>query len=158
MAVARRWVQKQILGLVGEGADGARAVAVARALAMTTYRSPAEFRERFSGPGGRQSLESYLEHQGRKFAERFDRESALRLMDSIDAHDVDPAAIGAPLSLLGFDSDELCPPALLEELAARAPRAGTPRIIRTRYGHDAFLCEAEPVAAAIRDFLQGDQP
>ncbi|MEJ2534749.1 MAG: alpha/beta hydrolase, partial [Gammaproteobacteria bacterium] len=133
-------------------------VAIARALAMTTYRSAAEFRERFGGPGGQASLAAYLEHQGEKFAERFDRESCLRLMDSIDRHAVNPARVRTPLTLMGFDTDELCPPPLLRELAAMAP--GTQRLIEARsdFGHDAFLCERAIVARAIREFLPGETP
>jgi homoserine O-acetyltransferase len=158
MAVARRWVQKRILSLAEDGPAAREAVVLARALAMTTYRSAAEFRDRFGGPGGRESLASYLEYQGAKFADRFDRESCLRLMDSIDRHAVNPARVRTPLTLLGFDTDELCPPPLLRELAAMAP--GSERLIEasSRYGHDAFLCEHATVARTIREFLQGEQP
>ncbi|MCH9690750.1 MAG: alpha/beta fold hydrolase [Gammaproteobacteria bacterium] len=154
MAVARRYVQKQILKLAENGADK-DAVAVARALAITTYRSAAEFRSRFSGPQGRQALESYLEHQSRKFAKRFDRESTLTLVDSIDKHWISPADIKTPLWLLGIDTDELCPPPLIREFAAMVSSTCKLAEIHSLYGHDAFLCEVEQISALIIQFLEG---
>jgi homoserine O-acetyltransferase len=154
MAVARRLVQRQILELTAD--RPAAGVALARALAMTTYRSADEFRARFSGPGGQARLTSYLDHQGRRFAERFDAGSYRRLMDAIDNHRLDPQRLQKPLSLLGFSTDELCPPALLQSFAAQVPGPVELEIIDSRYGHDAFLCEQAAVACAIDRFLQGD--
>lgn len=154
MAMARRLVQRQILALAGDRPQAG--VALARALAMTTYRSADEFRERFSGADGQARLASYLDHQGRRFARRFDPESYRRLMDAIDGHRLDPERLRKPLNLLGFSTDELCPPALLQAFAARVPRLAGLEIIETRFGHDGFLCEHAAVARAIDHFLQGD--
>ncbi len=156
MATARRQVQKRILELAGD--DEAAGLSLARALAMTTYRSPAEFRTRFGGQGGQAQLAGYLQHQGEKFARVFDREAYLRLIDSIDGHEIDPADINVPIDLLGFSTDELCPPELFREFAGAAPRVRRSRVLDTDFGHDAFLCEAERVAAAIDEFLEGDSP
>lgn len=156
MAVARRQVQKDILALAGD--DEAAGVALARALAMTTYRSAEEFRARFAGDEAGAEIAGYLAHQGEKFARRFDREAYRRLMDSIDTHRIDPGRIAAPLDLLGFSTDELCPSALIREFAAAVPRLRRCRVLDSAYGHDAFLCEAAAVARAINDFLEGDLP
>ena len=154
MAVARRWVQKKLLELQDRPEAGAHAVSVARALAITTYRSPREFRQRFGGPDGARSLVSYLEHQGDKFAARFGREDYRLLLDSIDNHAVDPARVTTPLTLVGFDTDELCPPALLRELATRVPRLKAWHRLQSIYGHDAFLCEKTAVAGLVTRFLE----
>jgi len=156
MAVARRYVQKKILALASQaGVSSREAVEAARALAMTTYRSPAEFRKRFGGPGGNRSLASYLDHHGDKFAARFDAVAYARLIDSIDTHAVNPATIRIPLTLVGFDSDEICPPALMHELADLAPGTRGLAVLPSIYGHDAFLCEQDGVAGAIAGFLNG---
>lgn len=154
MAVARRLVQKQILELAADEPD--KGVALARALAMTSYRSAEEFRTRFAGPDGQARLASYLAHQGQRFARRFSQQSYRRLMDAIDGHQMDPRRLHTPLSLLGFETDELCPPALLREFAARLPRLQSLEIIQSHFGHDGFLCEQDAVARAINSFLEGE--
>lgn len=153
MAVARRLIQKQILDLAGDQPEAG--VALARALAMTTYRSAEEFRERFAGPRGAGQLASYLQHQGQRFAQRFDRPAYRRLMDSVDGHTLDPARLQVPLSVLGFSTDELCPPDLLQRFARSAPQLERLDIIDSPYGHDAFLCEPAAVSRVIEQFLAG---
>jgi homoserine O-acetyltransferase len=157
MATARRIVQKQLLALAETPEARIKALAVARALAMTTYRSNEEFRTRFGGPGGRASLESYLEYTGGQFAKRFDVNAYQCLLESIDTHSLNPASLLESLTLVGFDTDELCPPRLLQELASMAPGTEVLTEIETMYGHDAFLLEAGQVSAAVAAFLKGDQ-
>lgn len=153
MAVARRWVQKQVLAL---DAPDEAVVRLARALAMTTYRSPREFRQRFGGPDGARSLETYLERQGERFAARFSREAYRLLLDSIDRHALAPESVNVPLTLVGFDTDELCPPALMRELALRVPALRAWHRLQTVYGHDGFLCEASAVAGLVNRFLEDE--
>ena len=62
MAVAWNHLQVELIDRLG--LDG---LALARQLAMTTYRSEADFDERFGRdvePDGRPSIVSYLDHQG----------------------------------------------------------------------------------------------
>ena len=79
-----------------------QALALARQLAMTTYRGSEEFATRFAGEArfedGRYRLpvEDWLEHAGRRFVERFDARRYLSLSESIDLHAVDPAAVRVP--------------------------------------------------------------
>ena len=70
------------------GLDG---LALARQLAMTTYRSEADFDERFGRslePDGRPSIVSYLDHQGEKLVERFDPITYRLLAGAMDRHDI----------------------------------------------------------------------
>lgn len=158
MALARRHIQREILRLV----DDARGVALARALAMTTYRSGAEFNARFGAEDGRDELVSYLGHHGSKFARRFDARSYGCLMDSIDSHDFSPSRLVTPTTVLGFTTDELCPPDLIRSFAEALPRLQRLVLLDTPYGHDAFLCEAERVAQqlheTLHETLDGEQP
>ena len=66
-------------------------LALARQLAMTTYRSEADFDDRFGRgrePDGRFSIASYLDHQGDKLLERFDPDTYRVLVRVMDGHDV----------------------------------------------------------------------
>ncbi|MEE4175487.1 MAG: alpha/beta fold hydrolase [Xanthomonadales bacterium] len=152
MALARRHIQREILALV----DDARGVALARALAMTTYRTGAEFNRRFGGDEAGASLAGYLDYQGRKFARRFNAQSYACLIDSIDAHRFDPTGLSTLLSLLGFSTDELCPPALMRAFAGCIPALRQFDVLETPFGHDAFLCEKERVAAFLHKTLDGE--
>src|SRR5689334_960962 len=70
MAIAWNHIQLELIDRLGtEG------LALARQLAMTTYRSEADFDGRFGRaiqPDGRFAISSYLDHQGDKLNERFD--------------------------------------------------------------------------------------
>ena len=155
MASARRHVQRSILELANNSIDEQSVVAIARSLAMTTYRSEQEFEQRFGGEGGVEAMQAYLDHCGERFACRFNRESYIRLSRSIDNHRVNPAEIDTPVAIVGFDQDEICPLGLARQLAATV--SGNFRIteLRSRYGHDAFLLEHALVRNLVRKFLRG---
>ncbi len=140
LATAWRWVQRQVADL-GEGG-----LALARALAMTTYRSDRELDARFADDP--EALVDWLEHHGRRFTERFTVESFTALSGAIDRHRVTPEAITAPTTVVGFDTDLLAPPWLVAELVQRLPRAHRVEIT-TPYGHDAFLKETAAVGRVL---------
>src|SRR5207342_1910461 len=86
MAVAWNHLQVQLIDRLG--LDG---LALARELAMTTYRSEADFDERFGRDreaDGRPSIVSYLDHQGRKLVGRFDPATYRVLAGAMDRHDI----------------------------------------------------------------------
>lgn len=157
-ASALRSVQRKIVDLGGLQGDEDRGLALARQLAMLSYRTPAEFAERFAGPvplqGARAACpaESYLEACGQRALSRFDAAGYQRLSESIDLHWVEPESIRVPLSVIAIDSDQLVPREDLAELAVRAPDAWL-QIISSRYGHDAFLKETAAISAALNDAL-----
>jgi len=159
LASAQRSVQRGIvrLGLAHGQAD--EALALARQLAVTTYRGREEFGRRFAGApefrGGRFRLpvEDYLEHQGRRFVERFDARRFLALSESIDLHDVTPERIPTPSTLVGFASDLLVPLADLCELQRRLHGPTTLEVLESPYGHDGFLKETHQLAPLLRAAL-----
>ena len=67
-------------------------LATARMMAMLSYRSFDQYQERFERslqPGKNQfQVESYLNYQGKKLADRFDAWSYIRLTEAMDSHDV----------------------------------------------------------------------
>lgn len=153
-ATAVRSVQRRILELDG---GSPASVALARSLAMTTYRTAAEFDRRFShrAEGPAFPVEAYLEARGGDFARRFDAEAFRRLSESIDLHDIDPGLLRAPTLLVSVDSDALSPPWLGEELARLAPGPVRHVTLESEYGHDAFLKETSHIGALLADFLTG---
>lgn len=162
-ATAVRTVQRGILKLAVDAGRGRDGVSLARSLAMTTYRTPAELEERFdhralTPPHADATfpVDAYLRAAGDRFAARFDAVAFARLSESIDLHDVDPARLRVPTHLLSVDSDLLAPPWLVRELAEGAPGVRRHLCVRSRFGHDAFLKETQAVSAFLEEFL-GDR-
>ena len=159
LATAQRSVQRGIVRLGQASGQVDEALALARQLAVTTYRGSAEFGRRFAGgPEWREErfhfpVEDYLEHQGRRFVERFDADRFLALSESIDLHDIRPEQVSVPATLVGFPSDRLVPLADLCELQRRLRGPATLEVIESPYGHDAFLKESEQLAPLLREAL-----
>ena len=106
MAVAWNRIQTTLIDRLGD-----EGLALARQLAMTTYRSEADFDHRFGRErqdDGRFSVISYLDYQGVKLVERFDGDTYRILAGAMDRHDIGEgrgglsAALGA-LALSGTD-------------------------------------------------------
>lgn len=162
MATALRTLQRRTVRLGLDSGHADEGMAIARGLAMTTYRTAGEFAMRFQGPplatpgGVRFPVESYLEHHGVAFSRRFSPWSFLCLSESIDRHDVDPARIDTPTTLVAVESDTLVPAWQMREFAAGLGGRATLREIQSIYGHDAFLKEVAPLTEIIRTaFAQG---
>jgi homoserine O-acetyltransferase len=148
MSTALRALQRRIVKLGLDTGRTRSALSIARGLAMTTYRSREEFGERFeSAPEALRDndatfpVESYLEHHGEQFADRWSAERFLALSLSGDLHRVDPARITTPTVIVAAEGDAIVPGEQLEELAATL--AGPTRLIHlpSKHGHDAFLTE-----------------
>lgn len=144
---------------------------VARQIAHTTYRSARELDERFGRDaqgaeepfgGGRYAVQSYLDHHAGKLARRFDANSYLVLTESMLSHDVGRGRGGVEAALatvpgralvVAVDTDRLYLPEQSERTAAALPGADGIRLVRSDFGHDGFLIEADQVGALVRDFL-----
>ena len=101
-ALAMAWNHIQVAVIERLGIDG---MGLARQLAMTTYRSEADFDSRFTGrheADGRPSVVSYLDHQGRKLIGRFDPDTYVTLATAMDRHDIgrDRGGVEAALATL----------------------------------------------------------
>jgi cystathionine gamma-synthase len=160
LATAVRSVQRRVVRLGLATGAAQEGVGIARALAMTTYRSAAEFDERFHGEpssnGGSAvfPVDAYLDHHGRRYTDSFPAESFLVLSQSLDLHAVDPARIRAHCTLVSIDSDTLVPPADVRALAAALGDRAHLTVIESRYGHDAFLKEIGAVSDTITCALE----
>jgi homoserine O-acetyltransferase len=144
-------------------------LAVARQIAMLSYRSPAGLAARFSrarGTGDRYAIEAWLEHHGAALAERFDAASYVTLTRAMDTHDVGRgsggwrealAEVQVPALVVSIDTDTLYPPPEQQELAAALPN-GRLAVLHSPHGHDTFLIEAEAVNTLVAGFAARRAP
>lgn len=168
MAIAWNHLQIELIDRLG--ADG---LALARQLAMTTYRSEADFEERFgraSEADGTPSIVSYLDHQGAKLVERFDPATYRVLAGAMDRHDIGVrwggqaaafrrlAVAGVALTGVGIQDDILYGPRQVHAFVDAATAAGVAadyREIRSTKGHDAFLVEWDRLTSLLSEALDG---
>jgi len=158
----------------------AAGLALARALAMCTYKSPELFAERFArhanrnGEDPHRALEEryevggYLDYQGARFVERFDANSYLLLTKAMDNFDLARGyaseaealrRISAAVTLVGINSDWLFPPDDVRHLAERLRAASVNthyHEMQSSHGHDAFLADAALLAPLIIEALAAD--
>lgn len=157
-ATASRGIQRRLLAFARDCGREAEGIALARQLAMTTYRTADEFDWRFSGAppaeaGQPYPVCDYLISRGANYAEVTSASRWIALSDSLDRHTVSPEAIVCPLTLLGFTSDRLAPIEDMRELARRAPNLRRLEEAPSIFGHDAFLKEREVVGRALHAAL-----
>lgn len=152
-------------------------LAAARMLGHITYLSPeimtskfgrkkkdlttdARFRTRFE-------VESYLQHQGEKFVQRFDSNSYLHITHAMDSYDLVETygdlktafqPVQARFLVVALSSDWLFPPEQSLEIATALVQIGKPVsycLLKAPYGHDAFLVDIEHMSQVICTFLGG---
>lgn len=112
------------------------------------------------------AIESYLQHQGQQFVERFDANSLLYLSKALDYFDLADGFssltaafenVTATFLLIAFSSDWLYPPSNLKEVARairRSNKDATYYEVKSDYGHDAFLLEFDKQRPLISSFLE----
>lgn len=152
-------------------------LALARAIAMCSYKSAELFNERFhrrpdrSGEDPYRSTDErfevagYLDYQGRIFTERFDANSYLVLSKAMDTfgftrgYESEDAALRrilASVLLIGISSDWLFPASDVRALAERMKAAGVDaryESLTSSHGHDAFLADAKTLVPIINAHL-----
>ncbi len=160
-------------GRYADGQQPEKGLALARAIAMCSYKSAELFGERYArkpNRNGEDPLRSlherfdvagYLDYQGEKFVQRFDANSYLaitKLMDTFDlargyASEAEALQrIQAHVSLIGISSDWLFPPEDVRALAERIQAAGVEcdyTEFESAHGHDGFLAEVNAIAAVV---------
>jgi homoserine O-acetyltransferase len=156
MSTALRTLQRRIVELGLETGRVDEAMAIARGVAMTTYRTATEFAGRFasrplslSNNDARFEVDEYLRDRGSRFASMTTPERFLALSLSTDLHRVDPRRITVPTTLVAAEGDTIVPRAQIEALAERL--AGPSNLVHlpTRVGHDAFLVETDRVSSIV---------
>ncbi len=157
LASAWRGVQRRVVEFALKEGCGAEGLALARQLAMITYRSQDEFQDRFLnilGPDGRSDLDKYLVSRGDAYQHTMSPKRWLSLSEAIDRCSVSPEAIRVPTTLVTCPTDQIVPKELITELANRLPRFTALHALHSVYGHDAFLKEPERLGGIVRSFLR----
>lgn len=155
--------------------DDKNGLALARMMAHITYLSDESMRKKFGrrlqenekleyGFDTEFSVESYLQHQGKAFTERFDPDSYLYITKAIDYYDLTKdgnlakglEGVSAKTLVISVSSDWLYPPYLSEEIVSALTISGKDvqyaKII-SPYGHDAFLLENNQLNYIVGKFL-----
>jgi homoserine O-acetyltransferase/O-succinyltransferase len=156
---------------IAAAADPAAGLAVARQIAMISYRSRAALEERFGRAveaDGAWQVAEWLRRHGQRLVDRFDAHSYLTLGRAMDSHDVARGrgayedvlgGIRQRVLVIGIDSDVLYPVEEQRELARLIPR-GRLEVLRSPHGHDSFLIDGEVLNAmvvAFRESLQSEE-
>ena len=121
---------------------------------MLSYRTPEEFAARFDAArvvNGRVRVgaEDYLDHCSAKFVATTTPVAFLRLSESIDLQAVAPEKIRLPVTVVAVVEDRLVPLSDAHVLVERLRGETRLRVLRSRYGHDAFLKEEAAIAAIL---------
>jgi homoserine O-acetyltransferase len=161
MITALRGVQRRIVELGLRTGTEREALALARQLAMTTYRSAREFTERFdaaplavSERDATFAVDAYLTHHGDRFAARWSAARFLALSLSNDLHSVEPANIRTPTVLVAADDDAVVPRAQMLELERGISAPCVLTDLHTTRGHDGFLTDADLLAPILEFALE----
>lgn len=163
MGLALNHLQRQALKL-GD-------IEFARQIAMISYKSAAQFDERFGRKPNRNGedpqaafenrfdIAGYLDYQGVIFNKRFEAESyklISKAMDLFDLTDEEIKRITAQTYLVGISSDWLFPARDVFALTERFKGNGADAEyieIDSNDGHDAFLSDVEKTSQVLRKIL-----
>jgi homoserine O-acetyltransferase len=184
--IAVRSLQREIVrndpawrdGYYEQNVEPVQGMLTARKLGLLSYRASEEWLQRFNRlrvPPERKSaetfgiefeIESYLDHNARKFAQVFDANSYLYLSRAMDLFDVAEhgGSVNAGLAkihvrralVIGVETDILFPIEQQIEIAEGLKKAG--RCVDFHYlnsinGHDSFLIDREHFAPVMAEFF-----
>lgn len=153
-AVMLRALQREFVKLGAAANQPERGVQLARALAMLSYRSADGMDQFYPDP---HDAVAYIESRGLRTVQR-SLPRAQQLFDvfgpALDSYRIEPYHIEQPTLLIGFDSDQLVPPRVLQEFADALPDCQGYHIFASTYGHDGFIKNTRDYAATLRAFLE----
>lgn len=159
-AAAWRALQRRAVTLGQLQCADAQGLSLARQFAMLSYRTPEEFGERFDAAPEivngrvRVAAEDYLDAAGAQYVARTPVNAYVRLSESIDLHRVDPADVRAPTLVVAVEGDRLVPLSDSVALVEGLGTLGQLRVLRSPYGHDAFLKETDRIDSILTSALR----
>ncbi|MBC7982377.1 MAG: homoserine O-acetyltransferase [Candidatus Obscuribacterales bacterium] len=186
-AIALRSLQREIIrkdptwkeGNYSPDAAPVAGMRLARKLGMITYRSAAEWQQRFGRERASQErkpgdpfgidfeVESYLENHAVKFTGQFDPNAYLYLSRAMDLFDLADHGGSVQEALarfqvnralvIGVETDLLFPIAQQQELADGLNKGGCQTVfarLASLQGHDSFLVDMDRFRPVIGDFLE----
>lgn len=157
IGVAWRGIQRRIVRLALDAGEPEKGLKLARELAMTTYRTPKEFADRFkleetgANPASFDICD-YLGARGDAFAHIADAKRFLVMSESIDLHRIEPEAIKVPTLLMTAISDQIAPLPDMRELCDRLAGPSELFTFTSLFGHDAFLKEYDAMGPKLDIF------
>ncbi|WP_447940429.1 homoserine O-succinyltransferase MetX [Pseudoxanthomonas mexicana] len=159
-AAAWRALQRRAVTLGQLQCADAQGLSLARQFAMLSYRTPEEFGERFDAAPEivngrvRVAAEDYLDAAGAQYVARTPVTAYVRLSESIDLHRVDPADVRVPTLVVAVEGDRLVPLSDSVALVEGLGTLGQLRVLRSPYGHDAFLKETDRIDSILTSALR----
>lgn len=147
-----------------------RGLQIARMVGHMTYLSAQALQTKFGrrrrGDTRQFEIDSYFEHQGKKFAAAYDANSYIRVQAAMDEMDLEEqyGSLQAAFAkwrgeslIVSFDTDWLFPVNEAERVTAAMRSLGThvhhERIISPN-GHDSFLIDYDLITPPVREFLE----
>jgi homoserine O-acetyltransferase len=148
-------------------------LAVARMMAHITYLSDEGMEEKFgrdqqldSSNAFEFKVESYLDHQGRKFVDRFDANTYLKLTKALDRFDLVGKDglektfqnVKSRVLVIAFTSDWLYTPEQNKAIVTALHRLGKVASyleLDHMHGHDSFLINSDEFLRTVRAFMLG---
>jgi len=163
MGIALNAIAREAIRIASTPAEG---IALARKIAMLTYKSEAlldeRYARRFDRNGGdptknandRFDVEGYLDHQGALFAARMEPLAYLTMTRAMDLFETRDRALAAipQLTFVGISSDWLFLPRYVRDTAERFARQGADSTyveLVSNHGHAAFLAEPQNLQALL---------
>jgi len=161
-------------GIYESGKGPVHGLSVARMMAHITYLSDVGMEEKFGGDRRLSTtdefefgVQGYLDYQGKKFVERFDANSYLKLTEALDRFDlVGNEGLAKAVSMvetrtlvIAFTSDWLYTPAQNKQIVdalLQAQKDVSYLEIDDSHGHDSFLIDSRPFLKALDVFLKAD--
>jgi len=152
-----------------------RGLALARMIGHITYLSDESMHQKFARELVHKpsydfvtdfQVESYLNHKGATFVERFDANSYLYMTKAMDYFDLtqpsgslrkELAGVKSKFLVISFSSDWLYPSYQSKEIVSALRRNNVDvsyAEIQSNYGHDAFLLESKTMTELIVNFLE----
>jgi homoserine O-acetyltransferase len=145
-------------------------LAIARMVGLLSYRTPENYNQKFNrkiigndlyDKNTIFDISNYFNYQGKKFVNRFDPISYLRILQATDLHDISYkrgsfndvlAEIKSLTISIVIDSDILYLPERQEYFTNMIPKNKTHKIHST-YGHDGFLTEFEQLNQILKLYI-----
>ena len=170
MGIALNAIAREAIRIARTPSEG---IALARKIAMLTYKSEAllgqRFDRNFDRKGGdptrnaadRYDVEGYLDYQGAIFAARMEPLAYLALTRAMDLFDTRDRKLDIPhphFAFVGISSDWLFLPRYVRAAAERFAAAGADSTyveLVSDHGHDAFLAEPEHLRELLAPQLTG---
>lgn len=167
-ARAIRSIQKGIFALANNSKQEKDALSLARQLSIIFYRTDEIFNIQFVDPAQKtcseiaeqdQTIYSYLNHQGQKFANTTSISDYAALLDSIDNHTVKIEKIECQCSFIAVPNDRLVSYESMRKLAHNVGEKAQFYRLESIYGHDAFLKEYQYLTDLLSKVLgESDEP